>query len=173
MLTGYQFDRSPDFGERRQECIRNLVDDISGKSGLLYVTTLQKFASSDALYNEWLYFTKSKLWQKCLGSRDGLWYHEALKNGEAFIMCLITADIKRVWVVMEQSGCKPGELSVSTWGSLLDHPEYIEKWQDGMSDQVLRKYEEHLALIENASGVQWSGDMHFHILKEDRSDMRR
>ena len=172
VFTGYRSDRSVDFGERRQECIRNLINDDAGKIGLVYVATLQSFASAEALYDEWLHFTKSERWQRCLVSRDGLRYSEALKYVEAFIMGFIsTGDIERAWAVVNQSSCKPGELSEVNWSDLLDHPEYIEKWQDGMSEHVLRKYEQHLVLIENALGVQWSGDMHIPVSKDDREDL--
>ena len=172
VLTGYRSDRLVDFGERRQECIRNLFGDDYSKLGPLYVETLQSIASAEALYDEWVHFTGSKLWQEFHMSSDRWCHAEALRCVEAFIRGLIsTGEFKRAWAVVKQSGCKPGELSETTWSELFDHPEYIEKWQDGMSEQVLRKYEQQLALIEKALGVRWSGGMHVPISKEDCEDL--
>lgn len=138
--------------EIRQACIHDMIP-TSLES--IYLSILRRIANADALFDHWLHLQTSEPWEGSSPKGVPPLQPQVI---EAFVQNLIQAgDPKRAWQVVEESGCRSNDLGESTWDALLEYPEYVGKWQDGMSERMLRKYEQNLGRIEESIGVRWSG----------------
>ena len=144
--------KGPD--EIRQKCIHNLIPTSLQPA---YLSILRKLSNADAVFDHWLYFKSTELYVTLPPeSKD----FEHLRNRilKAFVCNLIEADDpKRAWQVAEESGSRLDDFGESTVDALLEHPEFIGKWKDGMSGLMLRKFDEYLSRIEQSLAVRWSG----------------
>ncbi|MCJ1244386.1 hypothetical protein MMC30_001584 [Trapelia coarctata] len=123
----------------------------------LYLSILRKLSNADAVFDHWLHFKSTEL-HGCLPKPKDL-KHPQKKIIKAYVQNFIQADDpKRAWQIVEESSARFDDLGEPTWDSLLEHTQYIRKWQDGMSGAMLRKYDEHMSRIEQSLGVRWSGD---------------
>jgi len=147
--------------EMRQLCIHDM---IPASLEPVYLSIIRKLANADSVFDHWLHFKSTEL-QVALPSQPKDLEHSQNQIIQAYIQNLTQADDpKRAWQVVEESGSRFDDLGEPAQDALLEHPEYIGKWQIGMSGPMLRKYDEHLSRIEQSLGVRWSGgEDGFHI----------
>jgi hypothetical protein len=138
----------------RQVCIHDVTPAALEPD---YLSIIRRLSDADTVFDHWLHFKSTTLQITSPPEPQNL-RHSQDRIIEAYVQNLIQADDpKRAWHVMEESGCRPDALGESTWDDLLEHPEYLGKWQDGMGERVLHKYDECLSRIEQSLGVHWSG----------------
>ena len=158
LLTGWAND-----GVRKPNEVRQVsIHSIMQKKGTIlrrnYLLCLRVLAGADAVFEEWLQFQRSPLWERIYTSDDGSKFSDGKRVADIFAKALLLAnDPRRAWQVVRESKCEPQMLEDSTWSRLLDHPEHLHEWRDGMAEPILKKYEEYLVNIEKELGVRWSG----------------
>jgi len=138
----------------RQVCIHDMTPASFEPN---YLSIIRRLSNADVVFDHWLQFKSTKLQITSQDEPKDL-QHSQDQIIQAYIQNFIQADDpKRAWQVLEESGCRSDALGESTWDDLLEHPEYIGKWQDGMGERMLHKYDEYLSRIERILGVRWSG----------------
>ncbi|MCJ1384703.1 hypothetical protein MMC17_007821 [Xylographa soralifera] len=156
-LTGRESQEIGAWHEAWQKCLHQMSG--SGPDGLTYdyLFILQKLSGTQTVFNEWLNFKESQLWRE-FSQATGEKATASKVIVDSFVQVLVDAkDVEWAWKVIEDSGIKLGDLSTNSLSALLDHPEFIRRWDDGMDEHLLRKYEETIRRIEEAMGIHWSG----------------
>ncbi|MCJ1399049.1 hypothetical protein MMC11_002251 [Xylographa trunciseda] len=122
-----------------------------------YLLILQKLAGAQAVFDKWLSFKESPFWRESFEPTGG----KATASKvivDSFVQVLVhSKHVEWAWQVIESSGMKLSEFSRTSLSGLLDYPELIRRWEAGMNEHALRKYEEHILRIEEAMGIRWSG----------------
>ncbi|MCJ1295718.1 hypothetical protein MMC34_007282 [Xylographa carneopallida] len=165
-LTGRESQDIGSWHEPWQKCLHQM--NGSGPAGLTYdyLFILQKLCGTQTVFNEWLSLKGSPLWQE-FSQVTGEKAKVLKVVVNAFVQVLVDGkDLERAWKVIEDSGIRLSELSTISMNALLDYPESLKRWDDGMNDHLLRRYEEKIRRIEKEMGVYWSGGENgYHTLR--------
>ena len=171
ILTGFKDINCPTCDKVRQPCLYKFMkkDELSSWSD--YVSIVSRIGGGDGIWNEWRRIKielPSLVIDKYTNTKQGSQNKLAAGIIDVFATKLLRVkDPIRAWQLVRESGFEPERLSKSTWSVLFDHPEYIDKWEPGMSDLMLQKYEERIESIEQYLGIQWSGGENgCHLLSE-------
>ena len=172
ILTGWQSGGVGRPKKERQLCLFMAISQHNVSYWDSYASLLRKVGGKDVVFGEWLSFKKS-LPDHTVSVKDANdTARSAGTTNVAEIACcfarslIMADDVERAWQVIEDpdselgaqdSGSELGAISDRIWSMLLDHPQYITKWQPKMAEKVLKKYEEYIAQIEAAMHIRWVG----------------
>ncbi|MCJ1390464.1 hypothetical protein MMC18_003323 [Xylographa bjoerkii] len=157
LLTGRESQKMGEWHESRQRCLYQMSGSEFNGLTYDYLFILQKLSGTQAVFDEWLCFKESQFWRESSNSIGGRATPSKVIV-DTFVQFLVDGnDVERAWQVIEDSGMKLSQFTWTSLSALFDHPEFIRRWEDGMNEHVLRKYEEHIHRIEEAMRIRWSG----------------
>lgn len=158
ILTGWENDGIGKPNESRQHCLFDIVKSRDLAGGCDYIFALSKLSKSNNVFQEWRHFKVILQKSDFLAAYPALSRLRRKKIFHAFVDAFISADEpEKAWGVYRHSGCKPEMVLSATLDRLLDYPQYITDWHEGMEDAVLQKYTSYIKNIEKLMGIRWSG----------------
>ena len=171
ILTGITDNDHATYGRVRQPCLYEFMkkDDLETWSD--YISIIARLGDGDAIWKEW-HRIKAESPFMLIGKNIDMMQRAENELARAivdrFARSLLKAkQPKRAWQLVQDFGFDSQMLSNPTWSELFDYPQYIDKWEPGMSELILRIYEKHVETIERDMGIRWSGgEDGCHLLSE-------
>ncbi|KAL9118505.1 MAG: hypothetical protein Q9187_004952 [Circinaria calcarea] len=171
ILTGLTDNHYVTYGRARQPCLYEFMKRDDPETWSEYVSIIARLGGGDAIWKEWHRIKVESpfmLIRKNIDVKQRAESELARAIIDRFAQSLLKAkQPKRAWQLVQDFDFDPQMLSNPTWTELFDYSQYIDKWEPGMSELILRIFEEHLETLEGYMGIRWSGgEDGCHLLSE-------
>lgn len=146
-----------------------------------WIAVLARCKDAEAVWHEWRLWKKSeaRMKPKNLASMHKLMTTK-LRGDYWFIeQMTYSGGLKEAWRMLEDAGIKFSTLKDRIKTKLLEGVEFCTVWSDDIRDELIRKYDADLGMIESALGVRWisaddgieDGAEGYHALVEDQDEV--